>query len=592
MDPQAPTPAEWDAEGVPRSRRHGDIYFSTVDGLGETRTVFLQGCGLPDAWRGRRRFTVGEIGFGTGLNVIALLDLWRTHAAPDAHLHIFTIEADPLPVADAARALARWPELKEVADEILARWPGRAAGLHRIDLPGFRATLDVAVQEAQAALEDWRGAADAWFLDGFSPALNPDAWRPEVLAAVGQRSRPGARAATFTVAGHVRRGLEAAGFAVSRQPGFAGKRQRLEAVFPGEAADPPLAGPVAVIGAGIAGASLVRALKAQGADVRLFDAAGPGAGASGNPRGLMGPRLDAGFGPSARLAARAFARARRLYADIPDAAAPTGMLQLEQSPRDPRRFAAIAASDLFEPGDLACLDASAASGLAGDDTAGGLHVRSALTVTPARILAAWAGETETARISAIAPCPAGWRLVGTDGETLAEAAVVCLAAGWGLTEIEWPGEHPPLSPIRGQMSWAAGVTSPLGVGWGGYAAPGPDSLAFGATYDRGDTGVDHRPGDDLRNLANLARGLPRLAGRLDASPLQGRASIRAVTPDREPVAGAVPGAEGLYVLTGLGSRGFTNAPLLAEHVAALICQVPSPLAASQAAVVDPARFVA
>ena len=115
-------------------------------------------------------------------------------------------------------------------------------------------------------------------------------------------------------------------------------------------------------------------------------------------------------------------------------------------------------------------------------------------------------------------------------------------------------------------------------------------MAFGATYNRGETGVEARAEDDRRNLENLARGLPRLAAALADQALTGRASIRAVTPDREPVAGALPGHAGVFVLGGLGSRGFTHAPLLAEHVAALITGAPSPLAASQAAVVDPARF--
>ena len=573
-----------------RSRRHGDIYFSAMDGLGETRAVFLQGCGLPEAWRGRRRFTVGEIGFGTGLNIVALLELWRATSAPDARLNIFTIEAEPLSAQDAARALARWPELAPAAELLLSRWPGRAAGLHRIDLPEFRATLDVSVQEAHLALTEWSGAADAWFLDGFSPALNPDAWRSEVLAAVGRRSRPGARAGTFTVAGHVRRGLEAAGFAVSRQPGFGGKRQRLEAVFPGAANDPPPAGRVAVIGAGIAGASLARALRDQGIETLVFEADVPGAGASGNPRGLMGPRLDAGFGPPARLAARAFARARALYAALPQAAEPAGLLQLAQGPRDPRRFAAIAGSDLFEPGELALLDAETAAGLAGDETSGGLHVRSAMVVTPRAILDAWTGPIAGAKVHAVVQAPGGWRLLGAADEILAEVPVACLAAGWGLTSIRLPGPALPLSPIRGQMSWAEGPRPPLGVGWGGYAAPGPDGVAFGATYDRGETDVTPRPEDDARNLANLARGLPRLAGALASATIRGRAAVRAVTPDREPLAGALPGAPGLFVLTGLGSRGFTSAPLLAEHIAAVIAGAPSPLAESQAAVVDPARF--
>ena len=201
---------------------------------------------------------------------------------------------------------------------LTGRWPGRARGFHRIDLPEIGATIDLAVMDVEAALSEWHGQADAWFLDGFSPALNPAMWREEILALVAARSAPGARVATFTVAGAVRRGLAAAGFAVDKHPGFGRKRERLEARLPGE---PQAAGRprVAVVGAGIAGAAAARALRALGCDPVLLDAEGPGAGASGNPAALVTPRLDAGLGPLARLFAQAFGRATWLYETVPGA---------------------------------------------------------------------------------------------------------------------------------------------------------------------------------------------------------------------------------------------------------------------------------
>jgi tRNA 5-methylaminomethyl-2-thiouridine biosynthesis bifunctional protein len=225
------SPILWREGEPPRSRRYGDLYFSRDDGLAEAREVFLAGCGLPDAWARRRIFTVAELGFGTGLNIAALLDLWSREGPPNGHLTIFSVEADPLEAEDAARALRAWPELSSVAAALIARWPVGAPGFHRLDLPAWRARLDLAVMEAGDALRAWTGAADAWFLDGFAPALNPRMWRPEVLNLVAARSASGARAATYTVAGQVRRDLAAAGFAVERKPGFGAKRQRLEAVY-------------------------------------------------------------------------------------------------------------------------------------------------------------------------------------------------------------------------------------------------------------------------------------------------------------------------------------------------------------------------
>src|ERR1700761_2593897 len=125
--PDAPspedTPVAWADNDAPRSRQFDDVYFSTADGLAESRAVFLAGCGLPDAWAGRRHFVVGELGFGSGLNIVALLDLWRRTRPPGGQLHVFSIEAHPIAAEEASRALAHWPELSDLARRLTAQWP-------------------------------------------------------------------------------------------------------------------------------------------------------------------------------------------------------------------------------------------------------------------------------------------------------------------------------------------------------------------------------------------------------------------------------------------------------------------------------------
>ena len=235
-DPQ--NPLAWSNDGQPRSWLYGDVYFSAEDGLAEARAVFLAGCGLPEAWAGRRHFVVGELGFGTGLNIAALIDLWRRTRPPQGRLHIFSIEAHPITADDARRALGHWPELAALTQRLTSAWPGRALGPHRVEFADLGVILDVAVGEVAEALSAWQGRADAWFLDGFAPARNPAMWSDEVLALVAARSAPGASAATFTVAGQVRRGLAAAGFEVARAPGFGRKRERLTARLPGRLRGP------------------------------------------------------------------------------------------------------------------------------------------------------------------------------------------------------------------------------------------------------------------------------------------------------------------------------------------------------------------
>ena len=573
---------DWSHDGAPSSRRFGDVYFSSEGGLEEARAVFLAGCGLPGAWRGRNRFTVGELGFGTGLNILALLELWRLQRPPDGRLAIFSIEAFPLSPQDAGRALAAWPALADLAAPLLGRWP-TAEGFHRIDFPGLGASLDLAVMEAAEALGAWSGRADAWLLDGFSPARNPEMWRQEVLDLVARRSAPGARAATFTVAGAVRRGLEAAGFAVTRQPGFGRKSQRLEAIL-GESETPADRPPprIAIIGAGIAGAALARAFKAHGlAPLVISDG---GVAASGNPAALVTPRLDAGGGDTAKLHAQAFARAVDLYeAEVPAAIIARGAVQLEAAERDSRRFDTVSMSPLFEPGALGRLDAASASERLGEPRgAGGLWISEGLVVEPRSILQAWLDGCPriVAEAASLRRGAEGWEILGPGGEVIASADIICLAGGHGSRRIR---PELALEPVRGQASFSQGGEQAQAAAWGGYVIPTREGLLFGATHDRGREDIAVTQDDHDRNLQTLAQARPGLAARLRDLPLQGRAALRASTPDRAPIAGELE--PGVIVLTGFGGRGFTLAPLLAEHLAAKALGAPSPLPGPLAATV-------
>jgi tRNA 5-methylaminomethyl-2-thiouridine biosynthesis bifunctional protein len=581
----------WTEDGRPRSERFDDIYFAP-DGLDEARTVFLKGCGLPQAWAGRRRFTVAELGFGSGLNILALLQLWRDTRPTAGRLHIFSIEAYPLSPDGARRALSIFPELAELAAPLLARWPGRARGFQRVDWPEISATLDVATAEAADGLRSWTGEADAWFLDGFAPSRNPDMWRPEVLEAVRARSAAGARAATFSVAGAVRRGLEQQGFTLTRAPGHGRKKERLEARLAGAAAEPHAPGRIVVIGGGIAGASLARAFALAGASCVVLDPE-PGAGASGNPAALVSPRLDVGGGPVARLYAQAFERAVAVYpVEVPDAVVARGAVRLPAGPKDQARFDALASLDLHPEGALQRLDDAAATERLGAPAPQALWIAEALTVTPARVLGAWLGRADQQRheVGGLEHGDGTWRILDGRGELLAEAHAVVLAAGYETAA--WLPDGL-LEAVRGQASWTADADPPgAAASWGGYLVPltAGGGVLFGATHARGSTDRSRRPEDDARNLTALAERLPELAAALRDKPLQSRAAVRAATPDRLPLAGAAPGAEGLFVLGGLGGRGFTTAPLLAEHVAALVLQAPSPLPRELAELVDPARF--
>ncbi len=337
------------------------------------------------------------------------------------------------------------------------------------------------------------------------------------------------------------------------------------------------------MGGGVAAASLARAARAEGLSVTVIDAGA--APASGNPAALVTPALDAGGGPRAALYAQGLARAVSLYETLPDAVIARGVLQLAQDEAVEARFAVVARQDLFEPGAMTLLPAT--TDRLGEPAAPALEMTQALVVEPRAILDAWRGEALEAHVQAIEHTPDGWRLLDVSDAEIARADAVVIAPGADLGDLL---PNLPWCPVRGQTEpgrrWTVRATSP--VAFGGYAVPTRDGVLFGATHDRQDLATEERAEDHARNLETLAKGLPRLAARLASTALTGRAAIRATTADHVPIAGKIE--DGLFVLAGLGSRGFCLAPLLAEHVVAEILATPSPLPRELSRLVRPCRF--
>ena len=618
---------DWSQDG-PRAREAEDVYFSVEDGLEETRAFFLNGCGLPDGFAGRERYTIAEMGFGTGLNFLAAWDLFRRTAPAGSRLHYVSLEGFPLHSGDAVRALAPFDALAELRDALIAAWPSPRKGAHRRIFDQGRVTLTIFQDDALSALENMELTADAWFLDGFAPAKNPDMWSPAVCAQIARLSRPGTRAATFTVAGAVRRGLAAAGFAVSKVPGYGRKRERLEAVFEGaetvgtrpRATLPRLApdeGPIAIIGGGIAAASLVHALRLRGRTAQVFAEGGLGAGASGAPRGLLSPRLEAADRPHVRATLAAFDYARALYA-AQAGFTPSGLLRAAKDDTETARLSRLAR--MLGPGYEAVAEAEAASRVGLDaDAATSLHglwIEDAGHFDPAGLVHTLFGEqgVQARRVDTLERAGDAWLLLDDAGAVLSEASTVVLAPGAGLSAFEAVArlsvEH---TAGRVALFPAAERVPSAPIAWGHYAAPldGP-GLLVGATHLRGrDSGEPSEACDALANA--LAERLPEIARTLGQGQ-SGWGGVRAAFADRLPAAGGVAGPHfddifidhargcplpegrapgfqpGLAVLGGFGARGFAHAPLLAEALASDLCGDPSPLELAGRQALHPARF--
>ncbi|WP_312346874.1 bifunctional tRNA (5-methylaminomethyl-2-thiouridine)(34)-methyltransferase MnmD/FAD-dependent 5-carboxymethylaminomethyl-2-thiouridine(34) oxidoreductase MnmC [Leclercia sp.] len=647
-----PANLEFNAEGTPVSRDFDDVYFSNDNGLEETRYVFLEGNQLNSRFplHPRDLFVVAESGFGTGLN---FLTLWQAFdrflaAHPDAtlqRLHFISFEKYPLAADDLRLAHQHWPELAPWAEQLQAQWPLPIAGCHRLLLDGGRVTLDIwlgDINELTDKLDDsLNQQVDAWFLDGFAPAKNPDMWTPELFAAMARLARPGGTLATFTCAGFVRRGLQEAGFTMKKTKGFGRKREMLVGVMeqdrPSPARTPWFARPAsdgretAVVGGGIASALLSLALLRRGWQVTLYCADdAPAAGASGNRQGALYPLLSAHDAALSQFFPAAFTFARRLYDTLPVAFdhAWCGVTQLGWDEKSQQKIDHMLALGLPEQIAVAVNAQQVAESIGVPTGCGGIQYPLGGWLCPAQLTAAAIALAQTLglqvhygrKVTSLAQTDARWMLQFADGEQAQHGSVV-LANGHGISQFSQTAPLP-VYPVGGQVSHipAAPQLSQLRqvLCYDGYLTPqnpANGQHCIGASYHRGQTEPQYSDEDQQHNRQRLIDCLPQAAWarEVDVSAGEARNGIRCATRDHLPMTGAVPDYEAtltayqdlasntsqavsapafrnLFMLGGLGSRGLCTAPLTAEVLAAQMSNEPIPLDSHTLAALNPNRL--
>ncbi len=221
---------DWDEQGQPVSSKFGDVYFSRINGLEESRYVFIRHNHLPERFarlQADETMIVAETGFGTGLNFLACWQSFLQHAPKQARLEFISVEKYPLSLPDLQQALSLWPQLQQLSSQLLQQYQSIRPGSQLLEFAAGQVRLQLLVGEASEQLALLESRVDAWFLDGFAPSKNPQMWTPQLFAQLARLSKPKATLATFTSAGFVRRGLQQAGFDMQRQPGFAFKREML-----------------------------------------------------------------------------------------------------------------------------------------------------------------------------------------------------------------------------------------------------------------------------------------------------------------------------------------------------------------------------
>ncbi len=591
----------WQPGHTPASAHFGDIYFSREGGLNEARHVFLGGCNLATAWSEGDTFTVGELGFGTGLNFLATWDLWRKTRPLGARLHYIAVEGYPLSRAEISDCLEQWPELRSLAEGLVRLYPEPQPGFHRLfpqaadaPPPENNATdvyLTLLNGDIMDVLPQLEADIDAWFLDGFTPEKNPGMWSAEVFREVarlshGQRAhgqgahrRGGTCLASNCVAEEVRRRLDQAGFEIATAPGFGKKREMLRGRFRGEGArtsglqpwfarSPSAAatgGHAAIIGGGIAGTSAARALQRRGWRTTIIDRRSALADeASGNPAGALMPRLTAAPNLDGRFYAAAWRFVLETLAEADDAVLPLhrdrcGLLHLATDAAEVARQTTIATGGPLPESLLFQVSADEASDISGCALPyGALYFPQGGWLRPREFCAAQAGGSRlllNVEVGALRHNGGLWQVIDNGGNLCTQADIVVLANALGAAALPLTAWLP-LKARRGQITLAPPTPASAHLlsvlAYGGYMTPASHGAhTIGATFDWADADeLDAEPlvveSDHARNLADLARVLPTLMAGLDIGGLTGRAGFRCTTLDHLPIVGPLP-EQGAYL---------------------------------------------
>ena len=618
-------------DGQPYSELYDDIYYSSDDseaisGESEFQHVFFKHNGLPERWQGRSDFVIAELGFGSGLNCLLTIREWLKHCAQCEQkktLHYVAIEKHPLSVAAIVELISRYPELKQLCDELLESYPPAVETSHRRSLFDGRVVLHFKFMDVRDALENDELNVDAWYLDGFSPAKNPEMWSPELFANIARNSSAGATCSTYTAAGFVRRNLQAAGFTVNKVSGYGKKREMLVAVLTGKEPVtlrykdkpwfelppkiPASSKNASIIGAGIAGLSLAHALVQRGWAVTIIDKHGDSVKeASSNPAPIVYPRLSVNNDVDTEFFIAAYCYALHVFKSL-QLKAPKrfwfgdGLLQYIEKKRITQIIDKFQFNEKF-----VSIVADSDGRKAGRVT---VNYSSAGVVLPGILCDVLKNECGDklkiikAEITNIAHDGKQWQCL-SDSRLIKEAEVLVIANGVAINDLGLSQKFP-VEAIRGQVvalketQASHQITKTLNAEV--HITPAINSKHYlGASYIRNCANPDICLSDNSELLESLDRIYPDTFKESDYSDAW--VGFRTMAKDRVPIVGAVPDEvffekeyadlrhgnttkayrsasyqKGLYISAAHGSRGFTSSFISAEILAAQLTGEPSPV---------------
>ena len=634
MEAIIPATIEWQGQ-VPFSQHYEDIYFSKDDGVAETEYVFLKQNHLPQAWLNKEHFCIIETGFGTGLNFFCTLESWFKTADNGASLTYISVEKYPLSKADFIKQQKVWPQFSDYIEQVYNNYPPLLSGFHSCDLYDGRVKLILLFGDATEQLSTLMASADVCFLDGFAPSKNSSMWTNKLFEQLARLIKPGGTVSTFTAVGDVRRGLQEAGFEMKKVEAFGKKRHMLtgklrqssslKLLYPWfQYPKSPLPKKhVTVIGAGIVGLTTAITLFQEGCDVTLVEkTASVATGASGNLAGVVMPRLDKQQSSDTHFYWQAFYSALGKLIQFEKDGVDSGWRQIGvlQIVDNLAAYIADWPSNL-----LTVVKKNKTKELAGVETSrDSLLINSAGFIEPEKfcrnLYVKYQDKIKfilNTEVTGLQKLTSGWEVISKNTTLTSEAIIICNAEAASQFE---QTQSLPIQAVRGQVSYLKSeqaAQTKLVICNKGYAIPVNNrQILIGATFNRDNNSTVVEADDHDYNLSQYNQSLKGCSESNMSDIEGGRASIRAMTPDRLPLVGPVPDCsfyheeysdikkgkkascyqparyhDGLYINAGHGSRGLTSSFLSADIITALILNRPIPVKADILARVHPARFL-
>ncbi len=647
-------PIEWNELDEPINKQFDDCYLFTEEGRDEAWYNYIDGNRLPERFAALNKgdtFTIAETGFGTGLNFINAWICFEQHAPKGASLQFISSELYPLDADTICRALAPFSECRDYADAIIEQLPPPIPGTYRLHfgdhcltlLYGDSASVFANFKASHEAISPNCGwHVDAWFLDGFAPARNPEQFDESMLKTIASLSKKGTTLATFSVAGFIKRPLQDLGFSLQKRSGYSLKREMLCATYNGKSPIinncttpwfdyvPPKAicagDHVAIVGAGIAGCLTAHKLAKSGVRVTLIDKhhriASEG---SGNRQGAIYGKLSNTKQALSQLVIQSQVYSTRFYRMLlqehPNLGGQCGLIQLPALERD-APMQALVAEQLSGCEDFVrAVDQQEASQLSGVDvTSGGLFFSEAWWLAPQQLCAYLIQHDNISVVSdtnidSITKDAKGWSLNSDARSPIIADQVVITSAK--ASDALLPQLASALRTVGGQTSTIKSdhLTSLKTIVCAeAYVSPALEGVhTTGASFHPNQTSIAVTPEDHTYNQGQLQT---LFSNKIDSEVIDGHAAIRCATRDYLPLAGPVPnmanlerdfdrlrhnkkaniqqvGAieSGLWTICGLGSRGLSYAPLCTELVVSQMLHRPLPVALDLLKALSPARFI-